>query len=398
MKALISPLKSLLGLSCLFLILFSCDSGDKQADNGRGKVLGSRVSFEKLDSIQIDHLGSPTVHDIDPVTETVLFMEHREFSEEIFVASFDGHIRTSFSKMRDVPDSYGGLMSTLRIDSDSSFIAYGYNGFLRYDFTGELQSRVKLKEFRVPNYTWKAMGFGMEKLGSKYVYVDQGSQDIDYSSIGSYNEIRLLNWLDPKTGEKEPFIQFPESSLFKSGKHFFRDSWTPTFTVSDDLIYVAFGIEPVIYVYQSYHPYSLVSSIPVDLPGYQDYKGTDSYVINLSLWQTSGKIDNIKRIDGLFVVAYSPGYNESDLRELYTNKPSQESRDFYQKMLEKYPPRIAILDSLGHLVSDFDTKGMLAQSMLVRNGELWIMEKPDIEVERDYFRLFRVGLKIDELD
>ena len=99
----------------------------------------------------------------------------------------------------------------------------------------------------------------------------------------------------------------------------------------------------------------MVSSIALDLPGYQNYKGTDRYVINLSLWQTSAKIDNIKRIDGLFVVAYSPGYNESDLRELYTNKPSQESRDFYLKMLEKYR-RIAILDSLGHLVSDFDTK------------------------------------------
>ena len=165
-------------------------------------------------------------------------MEQREFSEEIFMASFDGQLRTSFSKMRDVPDGYGGLMSTLRIDSDSSFIAYGYNGFLRYDFTGELLSRVKLKEFRVPNLTRKAMGFGMEKLGNKYLYVDQGSRDIDYSSMASYNEIRLLNWLDPKTGEKEPFIQFPESSLFKSGMHFFRDSWTPAFTASDDHIYI----------------------------------------------------------------------------------------------------------------------------------------------------------------
>lgn len=386
-------MKNLSPFLFLMLCMYSC--GTKEVQDSSETSLKS-ITFEKLDSIKIFYLGSPTVHDIDPVTETVLFMEHREFSEEILVANFDGQLRNSFSKMRDVPDSYGGLMSTLRIDSDSSFIAYGFNGFLRYDFTGELQSRVKLKEFRVPNLTQKAMGFGMEKLESKYVYIDQGSGDIDYSSIASYNEIRLLNWLDPKTGEKEPFIQFPESSLFKSGKHFFRDSWTPAFTASDDHIYIAFGVEPVIYLYQSYHPYSLVSSIALDLPGYQNYKGTDLYVIDLSLWGTSGKIDNIKRIDGLFVVAYSPGYNESDLRELYTNKPSQESRDFYQKMLKKYPPRIAILDSLGHLVSDFDTKGMLAQSMLVRNGELWMMEKPDEDVEKDYFQLFRVGWKVVE--
>ncbi|GAB3005640.1 hypothetical protein GCM10027284_24270 [Cyclobacterium sediminis] len=373
--------------------MYSCGKKEVQ-DSGETSL--KSITFEKLDSIKIDYLGNPTVHDIDPVTETVLFMEHREFSEEIFLANFEGQLRTSFSKMRDVPDSYGGLMSTLRIDRDSSFIAYGYNGFLRYDFRGKLQSRIKLKEFQAPNFTRKAMGFGMEKLGDKYLYVDQGSQHLDYSSINVYEKMNLMNLLDPDTGVKKPLIQFPENSIFRSGKYFFRDSWTPAFSVSDDLIYVAFGVEPVIYLYQSYHPYSLVSSIPLDLPCYQNYKGTDRYVIDLSLWETSGKIDNIKRIDGPFVVAYSQGYNEMDLMELSTNKLPEESRDFRQKMREKYPSRIAILDSLGHLVSDFDTKGMLAQSMLVRSGELWMMEKPDEEVEKDYFRVFRVGLKVVE--
>ena len=31
--------------------------------------------------------------------------------------------------------------------------------------------------------------------------------------------------------------------------------------------------------------------------------------------------------------------------------------------------------------------------MLLRNGELWMLKKPDKEVEHDYLRLFRVGLK-----
>lgn len=54
---------------------------------------------------------------------------------------------------------------------------------------------------------------------------------------------------------------------------------------------------------------------------------------------------------------------------------------------------MAVLESLGNLIDDFAPDGLVANSMLVRNGELWMLEKPDQEVEQDYFRLFRVGLK-----
>src|SRR5690554_1939186 len=235
----------------LSLIIFSCESNDDGKVTTEISQPSKVISFEKLDSIKIDYLGIPTVHDIDPRSGTVLFMEHREFSEEIMVADFDGIVRASFSKMGDMPDSYGVLMSTLRIDGDSSFTAYSYNGFLTYDFSGELRSRVKLKDFQVPNFSRKAMGFGMEKLGNKYLYIEQGSRLVDYTSIDVYHEMRLLNWLDPDTGDKEPFIRFPENSIFRSGKYFFRDSWAPVFTLADELIYVAFGIEPIIYIYES---------------------------------------------------------------------------------------------------------------------------------------------------
>lgn len=62
-------------------------------------------------------------------------------------------------------------------------------------------------------------------------------------------------------------------------------------------------------------------------------------------------------------------------------------------MLNKYPNRIAILDSAGNLINDFVPGRLEPRSMLVRNGELWMIEKPDEEKERDFFRLFRVGLK-----
>ncbi|WP_235954883.1 hypothetical protein [Cyclobacterium salsum] len=381
------------------VLLFSCDSGKKD-EGGNKKSEGSNtaVYFEKLDSIKIDYLGSPTVHDLDPINRTVLFMEHKEFTEQILLADFEGNIQASFTKSGDVPDSYGALMASLKIDGDSSFMAYSYNGFLTYDFNGELQSRVKLKEFRVPNFTRKAMGYGMEKWEGKYLYIDQGSRDINYSSIDAYNEIRLLNWLDPETGEKEPFIQFPESSIFKSGKYFFRDSWAPAFTLVDNRIYVAFGIEPIIYIYEAYPPYSLISSFPLDLPNYEYFKGEVDYGPGFELKgfnYGSGRILNIKKIDKHFAVAYFKGYEKKDRDESSINKSPEEARAFNERMREKYPIHIAVLDSNGNRLNDFVPKGLRASSMLIRNHELWMVEEPDRETERDYFRLFRVGLKME---
>lgn len=378
----------------MVLLLFSCDSGNNDTAG-----TATSVYFEKLDSIQIDHLGNPTVHDIDPNTGTIVFIEHRQSKEDIMIADFEGNIKASFTKSGDVPDSYGDLMASLKIDGDSSFMAYSYNGFLTYDFTGKLQSQVKLKEFRVPNFTRKGMGFGMEKWEGKYLFIDQGSRDINYSSIDAYNQIRLLNWLDPETGEKEPFIQFPESSIFKSGKYFFRDSWAPAFTLADNRIYVAFGIEPVIYIYEAYSPYSLISSFPLDLPNYKYFKGEVDYGPGFELKgfnYGSGKILNIQKVNKFFAVAYFRGYEKRDRDESSTNKSPEEARAFYERMREKYPIHIAVLDSNGTRLNDFVPEGLRASSMLVRNGELWMQEKPDEEVERDYFRLFRVGLKLME--
>ena len=64
-------------------------------------------------------------------------------------------------------------------------------------------------------------------------------------------------------------------------------------------------------------------------------------------------------------------------------------------MLKKYAKRIAIIYTIGNAIRYFIPDGLAPESMLLRNHELWMMEKPDNEVERDYFRLFRVGLKVD---
>jgi len=387
-------MKYLAPLFLLMLFLYAC--GTKEGQNS-AEISNKWVTFEKLDSIRIDYLGNPTVHDIDPVSRKLIFMEHKQSSEGIFLANFEGDIVNSFSKFGDKPDSYGKLMSTLRIRGDTTFIAYGYNGFMTYDFSGKLLRRVKLTDFQLPHFRRNAMGFGMEKLGNRYVYPDQVEpEDISESDTRFYKEMDLMFLLNPASGNREPFIKLPENSLFRNGKHFYMNAWEPIFTLEDDQMYVVFGSEPVIYVYSLNKPYSLISSIPIDLKDYRYFKGSINNSVDHTMMFTSGSVLNIKKIDGYFVIAYFPGYSIEDKEAESENKSHEENLLFRERMLKKYAQRIAILDAEDNIVGDFVPGKLDPKSMLVRNSELWMMEKPNEEVEQDFFRLFRVGLKAVE--
>lgn len=386
----------------LFFILIevcSCNSKSEKLQINQ-ELKSEKVFLEKRDSIKINFLGNPNVHDIDPQSKTILFV-HNDllFSEDIHLANFEGIVFSSFSKTGDKPDTYLSLMSTLRIMDENTFLANGYNGFMTYNFEGELIFHVRHIDFQIPNYSPLLMGHGMEKIGEKFLYINQDTpEDNDYSNKNRYNDMYLLDMLDPTTGEKERIIKFPESSIFKSGKYFFRNAWDPVFHLENKKIHVAFGLEPVIYTFNAFPPYELESTLPIDLKDYNYFKGADEYSEDVSFFGlrfTSGMILNIKKFQEFFLVAYFPGYDDLDTQTNFENKSPEESKLFYERMKKKYPHRIAIVDSTGKVINDFVPDNLEPSSMLLRNGQLWMMEKPDEEVERDYFRLFRVGLKVD---
>jgi hypothetical protein len=377
----------------LSILVVSCGKGEK----GKG-VPSHTVSFEVLDTVAIPFQGKFTIHDIDPLSKTVLFVSH-EGEPQIVLADFEGQTKSSFSTKEGLADGYGSLLAPLKIVGEDSILAYGSKGFLTFDYSGNLQSKVAHSKTNAPDGKKFSMGEGMEKQGKSYLFSHQGFVNLDQRGLDIRQKMRLLQWLDPKKGETESFLEFPESSIFRQGKFFFKDAWEPVFTMDDDLIYVVFGLEPVIYGFNSKPPYSLVSSTPVDLPEYHYFKGAESYSSELNFFDfslSSGKILNIKRLEGHFVIAYFRGLDSNDSKELFDGKSTEEVVAAGRAMRKKFPTRIAIVDSLGNVVNDFVPEGLEPKSMLIRNGELWMMEKPDEEEERDYFRLFKVGLKIEK--
>jgi len=376
-------------ISFLVITCLSCSSSSNEGVNI------SSVTFEKLDSIQIEYLGNPLVHDIDPKSGTILFMEHGAYQEEIHVADFEGTINHSFTKFGDLPDTYGILFSPLMITGENSFVAYCIKGLITYDLSGNFVSRTVIEGIQPYNFRRTSMGFGLGISEAGYIYIDQGSRKADYSDLNLYREVSPIICINPLNGEQTSIIKIPESSIYLNGKHFFRDAWAPVFEVTKEHLYVAFGVEPVIYTYENKPLFTLLAETAIDLPNYHYFKGQNNSNVDFMWVMISGRIDNIKKVDGYFIIGYFPGYDVIDSAENFENKSPNEARDFGERMRKKYRHRIAVVDSLGNLVSDFEPEGLDPMNMIIRDGQLWMTESYDPDVEKEYFRIYKVGLKVD---
>ena len=373
--------------------LFSCSSPND--DNSQAlNEYDKSITLEKIDSVQIEYLGVPTVHDIDPRSGTILFMEHGETFADIYVANFDGDILYTYSKFGDLPDTYGSLFAPLKIINDNKFMAYGINGLLTYDFSGTLISRTKINDITPYNFARTSMGYSLGTTEQSVIYINQGSRKTDYSDLNLYEEVYTMVMIDRASGDKSELIPIPNTSLYRNGKHFYRDAWAPIFELVDDKLLVIFGGEPKIYIFENTAPFNLIENITLNIPNYNFFEGETSFNPNsFRYWFSVGKIETLTWVDGYYLVGYFPGYDKQDFAISLENRSPEEGRYFGERMRKKYLHRIAIFDSLGNLVNDFAPSSFDPRSIILRDGQLWAMEKPDTEVEKEYFKLYRLGLK-----
>ncbi|MHA7131786.1 hypothetical protein [Algoriphagus namhaensis] len=394
-------MKNILLFALVYSILFFSCKKKENKESSKVRIKNNySISLERIDSITFDYIGNPTIHDLDPKNRMAIFMEHKESSQIINITSFDGQLISSLSKWGDQPDNYGKLLASLKIINKNSFYALGTRGLLKFNFDGTLISSVHISEIPLLGFSNIGMGDGMEELNSGFTIENRESTPKLKSGKEYYSNIKPLLLVLPNKNEIVGILKIPDSSIFLKGKWFFNNAWDPAYTVIKDQIVIAFGLEPKLYCFSSNELYSLIKEFPLNLPDYQYFKGLDEFSSDVRFFgqaRTSGKILNVKKFNDFFIISYFPGFNASDMEESFINKSPEASIEFWSKMKEKYPSRIAILDSTGNVINDFVPEGLEPSSMLLRDGQLWMMEKPDEEVERDYYRLFRVGLKVENI-
>jgi hypothetical protein len=213
-----------------------------------------------------------------------------------------------------------------------------------------------------------------------------------------YSKISPLALLDFNTGESVPILSIPTSSMFRKNLFFFDFASYTQFAVTDQYIICAFGIEPKLYLFSNESPFALVREFDLKLTNYQYFKGVEEYSPNnlelLFQQRVSGKILNIKKIGDYFLIGYFPGFDQNDANDALKKRSNEEAVDFWNQMAKKYPNRLAVADSTGKILHDFVPGRLDPSSMLLRDGQIWMRELPDEEIEQDYFRLFRVELKV----
>ncbi len=68
---------------------------------------------------------------------------------------------------------------------------------------------------------------------------------------------------------------------------------------------------------------------------------------------------------------------------------------FREMILKKYPNRIQVTDLDGNQLLDFAPDRYHPETMLIRDGQLWVMAKPDPDLEEDFFKVYRLDLKVE---
>jgi hypothetical protein len=377
-----------LWIVCLFLL--SCRTGSNQDDRNQEKI-----TIEKTDSVEIQLNQSFRIHDLSPEQNRIALVSEDSLVNIVF-AEIDGSTVSRFSIRKEEPGGFGLLMAPIRFLGKDSVIVYSAGGFSTYGISGAIKSQLTSLKPVFVNRAEPANRTGLEKSADRYLHLYEKSmrnrtlvQDLD-------QQTKHLVWLDIKTGKREPFLEFPEKSLFRNGKHFFSDAWKPAFTLEGGLIYVVFGIEPTVYVFDATEPYALTSSTPLNLIGYQYYKGSEikSTALDLFDWpQYSGKILKIHRYHDSLLIVYFPGITPEDTQRLLESNSTIESFNFSREIKRKYPPRLAIVDSLGKASEASVPSGLDIESILVKDGTIWMQEKPDTQVNKNSVRLFKVHPK-----
>ncbi|MCC5939066.1 MAG: hypothetical protein JJU34_17435 [Lunatimonas sp.] len=378
----------------LWLSIFLTIACAKPSDRERVAELPVELMLVPVDSMEIPFIGKPVVHDIYPGARRILFMDHREFGEEIFVADFEGNILHSYTKFGDVPDRYGALMAPLTFMDNHHFLAYGFVGFNTYELSGKLVSSVKEEKMEPHAFAQRTFGRSFAKHGNRLLYFDQGSRTRENEGPTSYEAVHLLKWLDPSTGKKEIFANFPTGSLFKNGKYFPSGSWWPAFCISDGFIYVAYGIEPVVYLYDADPPHELISQFKPSLKDYHYFQGSENAEVgtDIGLFLLGGKIESIVRFNEFLLISYFPGYSPADVSAFQENMGVEERIVLRERMDEKYKRRLWIGDLEGNTLGDFVPEVFQANNIGVREGELFAIGAENPAREEDLFRIYRLDI------
>ncbi|MGY6521027.1 MAG: hypothetical protein ACXIUD_04820 [Mongoliitalea sp.] len=364
-------------------------------------------SFDFVDSLDVDVLGSLMLVDVSPEGKRLVFFD---FSSRGFVFTDDtGKVINTFAKTGDIPDAHGFLLEFPGFVNENSIAVSGMNGIFIYDLEGNLLQRLAHPESLEGAATMIFVGKGMETTsigGNAFLLSNSVRTRGTYPGEQQfYDTFKALELININRGEFIEIVPFEDGSQFLDGNGYFASDYAPALEAVGDKLYVALGGDPKLYVYAlSSEGAILENSVSLSIPGFEKLSITsrdEFYEGSMSVKASTPSIRNIHVVDEYVLIQYYGGFSESKEKEINALKGSGDSKAFlelYNKYEKEVTKGVLVLDRKSlDIVGNVPFPEGVNQAGFASSGSyLWMERSASVEQEEDFLRIYKVQLKKHE--
>lgn len=181
--------------------------------------------FEKVDSLQVDILGSPVLADVEFGKVLIYDTQSREF----LIMNLEGDIESRFTKEGDSFDNFGFPLLLPAFLNENQVMIPGTSGLFIYDLEGNLEAKIPHPEVISGSTFTNFPGYSIDYLKTEdNQLILSKSFRIYESYIGQiefYSRFRALEVLNLDDTTSRAWIPFPEDSRFKNGNGYIQSDF-----------------------------------------------------------------------------------------------------------------------------------------------------------------------------
>ena len=368
---------------------FSCSQKDNSST-----IKSPNYSFEIIDSLQIDYLGSLWIIDLDSASQSYLAKGNRDL--EFLILDRGGLVTSTIDFPSDGPNALNVYINPVGLRDGEIEFHIVNQGFFRYDFDGN-----RIWKYKLPFdyfYINGLSGDAIYPLGDAIAFIRPERAEVvtDESMTSIFEGIYgqpILEVIDTVSNVDRETMPFPPNSMYSDGNFYF---WMfPTVIRSDKEWILYFRNEMKYWVYKEEEGEVIfdrevtlqvddaVKSIGVSFKQEVEYSEITKY-------NFPGTIREIYRAKDKILVIYHKGIPEELARQVDRDEAS--GRRELEKLKQYY---VAVFDAEFNLLqNDIPVpKGLIFTTILTEEEEVLALKHPDFfETEDDLVVYYKLKL------
>jgi len=368
--------------------LCSCDKQDIIS------LPSSDYNIEIVDSLQIDRmLGYPSLVSSHPENGNILFLTSEGGNSILIVLNQEGQIIKEFEHPKEGPSSAGSNLISANFFEDG-YAILGVGNLVIYDADFNVKKKIKIPlNLGGMIYVHSKHLKIIERDNKSYLLISYGPETKKRNIEAEYyEEYNLLTLVDPDAETFEPYGQFHEGSMFRSGRafYFIRTFFDVVGGTSRAIV----NNDTVLYTFDNVGNELKRTKIPFD--NYFIFKGftlgPQGYEEQSEMRDLAGEILGLLHVDGFDVISYKSGLSLEKALEMAGSNMERYDREEFDRA---NPPKAIILKD-GKLVSEVLSlpSSIIELSISDPFGNIWATQNvAALDEEPDVVTFYRLRIQ-----